>query len=101
MISKVWSASDKFSLLGKETFVGSFVGNLIRDGTKKDLSKIHDVGILRWDRVENHLFDEIVDNVRGENVLLMPRSSFSVVTQRIRAASFIVIISDVTSSVSR
>lgn len=80
--------------------VTRFIKNLVNDEKAKDTSRIHDVAVLRWEQgPRSLLFDEVVGEIQENNVLLMPRSLSLVVNQRLRAASFIVIISDFTVTV--
>lgn len=100
LLLNVSCAFEEFSL-EDDKIISPFIGDLLRDGKAKDSSGVYDVAILRWEREnQNFLYDEVVDELRKENVLIMPQSSDAFVHQRIRAASFVVIISDVTDSVS-
>lgn len=99
---KVSSAIENFfSRSDENENVTRFIGDLVRDGKMKDSSRVHDIAILRWESEgKSSLFDEIVQKVQFENILILPSSAHTFKHQRIRHASFVIIMSDVTDAVS-
>lgn len=90
----------KLFMPDEKRIVSKFIGDLISDGKAKDSSLIYDVVVLRWEQeVESRLLDEVVNEIGDGNILMMPGVSGTVVDQRIRTASLVIIISDVTDSV--
>lgn len=82
--------------------VTSFIRRLIREEKSKDLHSVCDVAILRFERdVGGDLFDEIATKISPGNTVIMPESDSTVVGNKIRVASFVIIVSDVTDYVSR
>lgn len=75
--------------------VAKFIGELVRDANSKDSTRVHDVAFLRSeDKASDDLFEAVLMEIPIENGLILPATNQYVKNQRIRVASFIIIISD-------
>lgn len=100
MFFKVFCAIDKLFLPEDSKVVQRFIRNLVNSEADENSERIRDVAILRCEIEGENLFDEVVGEIEGENVLITPQCR-RIISQRIRAASFIIILSDITDSVSQ
>lgn len=81
--------------------VGKFIGEIVRDAIAKDPSRVHDVAFLSVEgQANNDVFNEVIAEIPEETVRLIPDRMKPLSNQRIRVASFIIIISDLIADVS-
>ena len=79
--------------------IPDFIDELIEDLKVKEPSQVHDVVLIRLGSGNKELTDKIAQQILQKNVVLMPPTEVILKTQRFRAASFVVIVSDVVDEV--
>lgn len=81
--------------------VAKFIGEIVRDAIAKDPSRVHDVAFLSVEGQSNDdIFNEVIAEIPEKAVRLIPNQMKPFNNQRIRVASFIIIISDRIANVS-
>jgi hypothetical protein len=84
----------------ENTEVTQYISRLIRDASEKSQDRVSDVVVISLSSRNENVFDDIVKEISSENALIVPSNEKPVNDQRIRAASFIIIISDTMDAVS-
>lgn len=81
--------------------IAGFISRLIRDYNVKYPNQIHDVAVLKIENEEeSDVFGEIVSKMPRENAVLIPSNGNALRDQKIRAAKFVIVISDINDFVS-
>ena len=79
--------------------IPDFIDELIEDLKVKEPSQVHDVVLTKLGTGNKELTDKIAKVISKKNILLMPPSGVVVRSQRFRAASIVVIVSDIVNNV--
>ena len=79
--------------------IPGYVTRLIRNIKENELFQVHDVVILTLGTENKELTKTIATSVAVNNVLLMPQTGLVLENQRIRAASVLIIVSDIVEEV--
>jgi hypothetical protein len=79
--------------------VSRYIGRLIRDLNAKEPLQIHDVVLINLGKENRALNERIVRMIPDTNALMMPKAGIVIKDQRIRVASFVIIIVDVLDEV--
>lgn len=81
--------------------VTKYISGLIRDGNEKRPTEIHDVAVLKFlSQNRSDLYDAILKNIPHSNAVITPKNGRIIKIQKLRAASYIIIVSDFIGYVS-